>query len=331
MQTKEVFFAAAVNQALEEELSRDKKVFMMGEDIGAYGGAFGVSRDLIGKFSSKRIIDTPISENSIVGMAIGASLTGLRPIVEIMYMDFILLAMDQIVNKAAKLKFISEGKLSLPLVIRTVAGGGRYYGPDHSQSLESLFSHIPGLIVIYPSTPYEAKSLLKAAIRQDSPVIFVEHKYLYGMRGPVADENYTEDIGKAVYKSKGDELTVVSYGRMLHYCVNALRELNLPKNTVELIDLRTIKPLDKELIKSSVRKTGRLLVVEECHGICSVGSQILNIAVQECFKSMKAAAKKLSAADLPIPFSPYLEDSIFPSVEQIKSTVKGMLEEKNAC
>lgn len=324
---KEMFFAEAIRTAIAEEMHKDDSIFLIGEDIGLYGGAFGVTQGLLKDFSSRRVVDAPISENSFVGLAIGSSLTGLRPVVEIMYMDFILLALDQIVNKAAKLQFIHQDKLKLPLVIRTAAGAGRHYGPDHSQTFESLLMHIPGLKVVYPSTPSDAYLLMKEAINLDSPVIFIEHKFLYGKRGRVQLSRENPAIfGKGKVLKEGDQLTVVSYGRMAQSCLEAIEGLKTKSDSIELIDLRTLKPLDKELILRSVSKTKKLLVVEEGNQACGVGAEIISLAAENLPASSGLLVKRLSAAENPIPFSPYLEDSCFPGVEQIRVMIEEMTE-----
>lgn len=322
MADKEIFFNAAIREAIDEEMGSDPSVILIGEDIGVYGGAFGVTKGLIDKYSPRRVIDAPISENSIVGLAVGAALTGLKPIVEIMYMDFILLAMDQIVNKAAKLQYIKGSGLELPIVIRTAGGAGKFYGPDHSQSFETLFAHIPGLTVIYPSNPFDAKAMLKAAVRLKRPVIFIENKSLYQSRGRASqDHGCVGAVGKAKVVSMGDKLTVVSYGRMIEICRQAIDGADIGKNTCELIDLVTLKPLDVDCISMSVSKTGRLLIVEESCPVCSIGSEISSAACEKMFDELKAPVVRLSAEDTPIPFSPYLEPDIFPKTDDIRAGI----------
>lgn len=317
---KELFFTQAVAQALSEEMARDENIFILGEDIGAYGGAFGGTRGLLEEFGSKRVVDSPISEGSMVGLGVGTALTGLRPIIEIMYMDFIALGFDQILNKASKFRFLSGGKIPVPLVVRTAAGGGRFYGPDHSQSLEGLFIHVPGLKIAVPSNPHDAKGMLKAAIRCDDPVLFIEYKGLYGLRGPVSEDiDEIVPFGKAAIKKEGSDLTVVTFGRMVGRALEAAAIIEEAEGvSVEVIDLRTLAPLDMDSVASSVEKTGHLVVVEEGCLTGGVGGEITARVVERSFFDLDAPIVRVAARDIPIPFSPYLEDEVLPSVEKIK-------------
>lgn len=320
---KDLFFTQAVAEALSEEMERDPSVFMLGEDIGAYGGAFGVSRGLMERFGPSRIVDSPISENSIVGLGIGAALTGLRPVIEIMYMDFITLAFDQLLNKAAKIRFLSQGRRGVPLVVRTAAGGGRFYGPDHSQSLEALFLHVPGLVIAAPSNPGDAKGMLKAAIRSDDPVLFVEHKMLYATRGPVPEgPDGIVPLGQAAVVRSGTDLTIAAFGRMIGLAQQAAERAAAEDGVqAEIVDLRTVSPLDWKTLAASVEKTRRLLTVEEGCRTGGVGGEIAALAAEKLFYSLDAPIARVAARDVPIPFSPHLEGSVLPSVESIQTAI----------
>ncbi len=323
---KEVFFTQAIAEGIAEEMERDRSVFMIGEDIATYGGAFGASQGLFERFGPSRIIDSPISENSLVGLAIGAALTGLRPIVEIMYMDFITLAFDQILNKAIKCRYLSQGSRSVPLVIRTSAGGGRCYGPDHSQSLEGLFIHLPGLQIVAPSNPYDAKGMLKAAIRSNDPVLFIEYRMLYAMRGSVST-NIEEivPLGKAVIRKEGQDITVVTFGRQVEISLNAINQIE-KEISIELIDLRSLSPLDMDTILSSVKKTGHLVVVEEGCVTGGVCGEISAKVMEAGFYDLDAPIVRVGARDVPVPFSPYLENQVLPSSNSIKQAILHCIE-----
>ena len=320
---RETFFTQGIAEAITEEMEQDHRVFMLGQDIGVYGGAFGASRGLLEKFGDSRIVDSPISENSMIGLGIGAALTGLRPIIEIMFMDFIALAFDQILNNATKFCYLSQGTLPLPIVIRTAAGGGRYYGPDHSQSLEGLFIHLPGLKIAVPSTPYDAKGMLKAAIRCNDPVLFVEYKMLYEARGNIADDpEEVVPLGKAAVRKQGSDLTIVSFGRMAHMAKEATTQIEAEEDkNIEIIDLRCLSPLDIDTIITSVEKTGHLVIVEEGHLTGGVGGEISAKVMESSFYSLDSAVVRVAAKDVPIPFSPYLENKVLPSVDSIKQGI----------
>jgi pyruvate/2-oxoglutarate/acetoin dehydrogenase E1 component len=265
MTNRQVQYRQALNEALHEEMARDPMVCLMGEDIGSYGSPFKITEGLYERFGQKRVRDTPISEAGFCGIAVGAAMTGLRPVVEVLYVDFITLAMDQIVNQAAKARYMFGGKARVPLVIRAQGGGGRGNAAQHSQCLEMWFVHVPGLVVVQPSTPYDAKGLLKSAIRDDNPVIFLEHKLLYNTTGPVPDEEYLVPLGVADVKRAGGDVTIVATSRMVLLALNAAQELARQGIEAEVIDPRTLKPLDTEMIVRSVQKTGRLVVVSEGH------------------------------------------------------------------
>ncbi|MES0341896.1 MAG: alpha-ketoacid dehydrogenase subunit beta, partial [Candidatus Humimicrobiaceae bacterium] len=274
METEKMTFSRAIARALDEEMDRDSRVMVMGEDIGPQGGVFGTSRGLYEKYGCDRVMDTPISENSFVGAAVGAAMTGLRPVVEIMYIDFITLAMDQIINQAAKLRYMFGGKVKVPLVVRTQGGAGKGNAGHHSQSLEVFFCHIPGLKVVMPSNPSDARGLLKASIREDNAVVFIEHKLLYNIEGEVPLEEGIIELGKADIKRKGNDITIVAVSYMALEALEAAEELEKENINCEVIDPRTLSPLDKDMIISSVKKTGKLLIVHESAKKAGTGAYI---------------------------------------------------------
>lgn len=310
-------YVEALREALAEEMERDSTVFLMGEDIGVYGGAFGVTRGLLSRFGRKRVRETPISENAIVGAAIGAGLAGMRPVVEIMFMDFITLAMDPIVNQAAKLHYVHGPQARCRCVIRTVAGAGRGYGPTHSQSLEAWLVHVPGLKVVCPATPADAKSLLKAAIRDDGPVIFIEHKGLYNMRGPVALRVRPEPLGKARLARRGTDLTLVAWSRMVSEAEAAAERLAGQGVKAEVLDLRTLAPLDEAALIRSAQKTGRVLIVDETCGMAGVSAEVASRIAERAHRDLKAPIRRLTAPATPIPASPALERVYLPQRDRI--------------
>ena len=321
-------YVAALREALSEELARDDAVFLMGEDIGVYGGAFGVTRGLLDRFGPTRVLDTPVSEQGIVGAAIGAALVGSRPVVEIMFMDFMTLAMDQLVNQAAKLRYVFGRQARCPMVVRTVAGGGRNYGPTHSQSLEAWLVHTPGLKVAVPSTPSDAKALLKAAIRDPNPVVFIEHKRLYACKGPVPGKGRTTSgarsgrdgalpFGRARVAREGTDLTIVAWSWMAVEAERAAVELSDRGVSAELIDLRTLSPMDVAGVCRSVKKTGRLLVVEEACGTGGVSGEIAFRVFEEAHDYLDAPIRRVTAPDVPVPASPALECAVLPDSDRI--------------
>lgn len=322
---REISYVRAIGEALREEMQRDPNIFLAGEDIGPSGGTFGMTRGLHKEFGDARVKDTPISEAAIVGLAVGAAAAGARPVVEIMFDDFITIAMDQIVNQAAKMRYMFGGKLRLPITIRTMCGAGLNAGPQHSQSLESWFVHVPGLKVVMPSTPYDVKGLLKAAIRDDNPVIFLENKALHGTRQAVPDEDYVIPLGKAEIKREGRDVTVVAISQMVPKAIAAANQLAAEGIEVEVVDPRTLSPLDKETILASVRKTGRLVVVHEAVGPCGFGAEIAAIVADEAFSSLRAPVKRVTAPFTPVPFSKPLEAFYLPNAERIAQAVKGVL------
>ena len=319
---REIFYWQALNEALSEEMERDEKVFLLGEDIGIYGGAYGVTRGLYEKFGEERVRDTAISEAAIAGAAAGAAMTGMRPIAEIMYIDFSTIATDQIINIAAKNRYMFGGKTTVPLVIRTEGGAGRGIAAHHSQSLEAWYVHIPGLYVVMPSTPYDAKGLLKSSIRDENPVIFIEHKMLYGKKGSVPEEEYTIPLGSADVKKEGEDITIIAYSRMVLLALQAADELSQEGIGCEVIDLRTLKPLDIESILKSVKKTGKAIVVSEACKTGSVSGEIASRIMEMGFDYLDAPVVRIAGADVPIPMSPALEEVAIPRVSDIVEAVK---------
>jgi len=323
--THELRYRQALVEAAREEMVRDERVFIMGEDVGLYGGAYGATRGLFDEFGFERVKDTPISEATIAGSAVGAAMSGLRPVAEIMYVDFTPLAMDQIANQGAKNRFMFGGKTIVPMVIRTEGGAGRSIAAHHSQSLEALWTHFPGIYVAMPATPFDAKGLLKAAIRDDNPVMFIEHKMLYNEQGHVPDEDYVIPYGVADVKREGSDVTVISYSRMVLRALAAAERLAKEGISVEVIDLRTLKPLDMETIAASVRKTGRVVGVTEAYKTGSFISELAMRIQEEVFDWLDAPVVRVTAADVPVPMSEPLEDACVPSVERIMDGIRQVL------
>jgi acetoin:2,6-dichlorophenolindophenol oxidoreductase subunit beta len=317
-------YIQAINEALKEEMRRDENVFLLGEDIGHYGGLFRVTRNLMDEFGTNRVIDTPISEQGFMGMAVGAAMVGLRPIVELMYMDFYLVCADQIFNQAAKMHYMSGGLLKVPLVLRGQHGGGKKYGSQHSQAVESTFAQFPGIKVVCPATPYDAKGLLVSAIRDDNPVVFLEHKMLYFTRGdlPEVGEEVIVPIGKADVKREGKDLTLVTFSYTLLQALEAAEELAAEHGIdVEVVDLRSIVPLDMETIYTSVAKTGRLLAVHESQSNLGIGAEIVARIYEEAPQLLTQPARRLGMAPVSIPVSGKLEEEILPWKNNIKAAV----------
>jgi len=323
---KEITYREALREALLEEMQRDKTVFLLGEDIGQYWeGAFKVTKGLAEKFGVERVRDTPISESAIIGASVGAAITGMRPVAEIMFGDLMTLAMDQIANQAAKIRYMFGGQAKVPLVIRTPFGGGVNIAAHHSQSLEAWFMHIPGLYVVVPSTPYDAKGLLKTAIRDDNPVIFCEHKLLYPIKGLIPDEEFTIAFGSADVKREGTDVTIVATMFMVHEALKAAETLGKENLSVEVVDPRTLVPLDKKAILRSVKKTGHLVIVTEDCRTAGVGAEIAAIVAEEAIDYLDAPVIRVAEPDTPIPFSPTLEKFVIPNEEKIIKAIKGIV------
>jgi pyruvate dehydrogenase E1 component beta subunit len=312
-------YREALNQALREEMERDESVFLMGEDIGVFNGAFKVTAGLLADFGEKRVRDTPISENTIVGMGVGAAMSGLRPVVELMTINFSLLAMDQIVNSAAHIHYMFGGQAKVPMVVRMPQGAGHQLGPTHSHCFEALYLQVPGLLVAVPSTAADAKGLLKSAIRDDNPVIFIEHEYLYGQRGEVPDEDdHTVDFGKAAIRREGEDITIIGISRMAVTAEKAAKVLSEEHEVeAEVIDPRTLRPLDLDTILDSVRKTNRAVIVEEGWPHGGVGANLAALIQEQAFDDLDAPVGRVTGADLPMPYSKPLEQISFPHEAQV--------------
>jgi pyruvate/2-oxoglutarate/acetoin dehydrogenase E1 component/TPP-dependent pyruvate/acetoin dehydrogenase alpha subunit len=312
----------AINEALEEEMKRDPHVFLMGEDIGVYGGAYGATRGLLEKFGKERVRETPISEAAIAGVGVGAAMSGMRPVNEIMYIDFTLLSADQIANQGAKNRYMFGGHSIMPFVLRTEGGAGRGIAAQHSQSLEAIWTHFPGIMVVMPATPYDAKGLLKAAIREDNLVMFIEHKMLYGEKGPVPEDEYIIPLGVADNKRAGNDVTVVTYSRMVLRALEAAEKLAAEGIDVEVIDLRTLKPLDTETIVASVKKTGRVVVVSEGYKNTGFNAELVAIINDLAFDWLDGPIRRVAAADVPVPASPVLEAHALPQTDDIIAAIR---------
>jgi pyruvate/2-oxoglutarate/acetoin dehydrogenase E1 component len=323
--TRVIDFRQAVQEAMAEEMRRDARVFVMGEDVGLYGGAYGATKGLYEEFGPERVRDTPISEAMIGGGAVGAAMAGLKPVAEIMYVDFTPLAMDQLANQGAKNRYMFGGKTKVPMVIRTEGGAGRSIAAHHSQSLEALWLHFPGIYVVMPSTAYDAKGLLKTCIRGDNPVMFIEHKVIYSIKGPVPEEDYTIPLGVADVKREGKDVTVVAYSRMLHRALEAAEKLAKEGISVEVIDPRTLKPLDLDTIVRSVQKTGRVVGVTEAYKTGSFVSELFTLINEVAFDWLDAPMVRVCALDVPVPMSEPLEDAAIPSVDRIIAGIRQAL------
>ncbi len=324
--TREITYAEAIREALRQEMRRDPSVFLIGEDLGVYGGAFGVTVGLLDEFGEERVRDTPISEAVIAGAAAGAALTGTHPVAEIMFMDFTTLAMEQLVNQAAKTRFMFGGKAKVPMVLRTPAGSGTGAAGQHSQSLEAWFVHVPGLKVVMPSTPYDAKGLLVSAIRDQNPVIFVEEKLLYRTKGPVPEEEYTVPLSVADVKRQGRDLTIVATGVMVTRSLSAADKLAKQGIEVEVVDPRTLKPYDAETITQSVIKTGRVLIVHEACKTGGFGAEIsAMISEGPAFMHLNAPVRRLAGLDIPIPYNRTLEYHSVPQEENVVAAARELM------
>jgi len=321
---KEMSYRDALREALLEEMRRDERVFIIGEEVGRYGGAYGVTRGLFQEFGARRVVDSPISEAGIVGLGVGAAITGLRPIVELMYVDFVGLAMDQIANQMAKFRYMTGGQLTIPMVLRTQGGTGRSAGAQHSQSLESWLVHVPGLKVVMPATPRDAKGLLKTAVRCNDPVVFIEHKALYSSKGEVPEEEYTIPLGKAAVLRQGRDATLLCYSGMVSLTLKAAAALSSEGIEAEVVDLRSLSPLDTETILSSAVKTGRVAVVSEAHRTLGMGAELSALITERCFEQLKAPVLRIAGSDTPVPAS-ILEKISIPTEEGVVQGIRNLV------
>jgi pyruvate dehydrogenase E1 component beta subunit len=315
----------AISQALWEEMERDPKVFIMGEEVGVWGGTYAVTKGFYDHFGPDRVKDTPISESAIIGGAIGAALTGLRPVAELMTINFAFAAMDHIVNEAAKLHYMFGGQMVLPMVIRTVGGGGRQLGATHSQTPDAIFAHFPGLTVVAPGTPADAKGLLKSAIRSNDPILFIEHATLYQTKGEVPDGDYTVPIGKSKVQREGKDVTIITYSKMLEISLKAADELAKEGIEAEVVDLRSLRPLDMEPVIESFKKTNRAVVAEEGWKSYGVGAEVAARIYEQAFDFIDAPIKRVAQAEVPLPYSKALEQSALPQVADVIRAVKEVL------
>ena len=325
---RELTMSEALNEALTEEMERDSGVFVVGEDIAAMGGLFQVTSGLLERFGPQRVIDAPISEAAQAGAAVGAALVGCRPVVELQIADFVSLVMDQVVNHAGKWRYMSGGRVTVPFVLRGAVSNGIGMGAQHSQTLEAWFVHAPGLVVIMPSTPYDAKGLLKAAIRDDNPVIFLEKRLLYARPGHVPTGDYVVPIGVADVKREGSDVTIVTYAQGVHLALQAARQVARDGVEVEVVDLRTLKPFDIETVAASVQKTGRLVAVTEAARAGSMASEIVARVTDEVFDSLKAAPVRVAAADTPMPYAGPLERAVLPQVDDVVAAINRVVGKK---
>ncbi len=318
-------FRDAINKTLDEALERDPSVFLIGEDIGPLGGAFQVTKGLWKKYGTKRVRNTPISEAAIIGTAIGTACTGLRPIAEIMFCDFLYIGMDQLINQMAKMKYMYGGKAFLPIVIRTTYGAGLSSAAQHAQSNEAMFLHVPGLKLVFPSTPYDAIGLLNSALQDPNPVLFYEHHCLYDTTGDVPKNYYSIPFGVADIKRKGDDLTIVATGRMVHMSLEAAEDLSKEEISAEVIDPRTLNPLDKDTILKSVQKTNNVIIVHEAPKTAGAGAEIAALIAEEAFNYLDTPVKRVCGKDTPIPFSPILERFVIPQVKDIIEAARNLV------
>ncbi len=319
---RKILFRDALNEAMSEEMERDPDVFLMGEEVAEYNGAYKCSVGMLDRFGPKRVIDTPIAELGFAGIGIGAAMVGMKPIVEMMTFNFAILALDQVMNTAAKMRYMSGGQLSCPVVIRGAGGAGGHLGAQHSQSLEAQYVHCPGLKVMMPATPYDAKGMLKTAIRDPDPVIFIESEILYGSEGEVPEEEYTIPMGVADVKREGADCTIITWSRMVHFSLDAAAELAEQGIDVEVVDLRTLRPLDKEAIRKSVKKTNRVVVVEEGWYWASVGSTVADFISRDLFDHLDAPVGRVHQRDIPMPYAYNLEPLSLPNKDNIVEAVK---------
>jgi pyruvate/2-oxoglutarate/acetoin dehydrogenase E1 component len=323
---RQITYRDAVREAMVEEMRRDENVYFMGEDIGAYCGAFGVSKNMLEEFGPERIRETPISETAFMGAGVGSAITGMRPIVELMFSDFMAVCYDQIINQAAKMHFMFAGKVNVPMVIRTPSGGGTGAAAQHSQSLEQMYLHVPGLKVVVPSTPYDAKGLLKASIRDNNTVVFLEQKRLYKEKGMIPDEDYTIPLGVADVKREGTDVSIITYGRMVQMSLQVAEKLAEEGINVEVLDLRTLSPLDKDAIIATAKKTHKVVIVHEAVQFGGFGGEIAaTITDSDAFYYLDAPIKRVGALYCPVPFNPVLEAETFPTPAKIEAAVRDVL------
>ncbi|HET7213136.1 MAG TPA: pyruvate dehydrogenase complex E1 component subunit beta [Terriglobia bacterium] len=316
-----IAFREALNQAMREEMQRDETIFLMGEEVGAYNGAYKVSKGLLDEFGPKRVLDTPITELGFTGLGVGAAMTGLRPIVEMMTFNFSLLALDEIINSAAKMLYMSGGQFGVPMVVRGPGGAGHQLAATHSQALESWFCHVPGLKVVTPSTPADAKGLLKSSIRDNNTVIFIESEVLYGLKGEVPEGEHTIPLGVADIKRPGNDVTVVAHAKMVHVALQAAEELEKEGIDAEVIDPRTLRPLDTETILQSIRKTNRAVIVEEGWPFCGIGAQVVDTIQHQAFDYLDAPILRVTGIDVPMPYSKPLEHLHAPDKARVIDAV----------
>jgi len=317
-----ITYREALNQALDEEMSRDESVFLMGEEVAQYNGAYKVSKGLLDKFGPQRVLDTPIAELGFTGLGVGAAIAGLRPVIEWMTMNFGVLALDQVLNNAAKLRHMSGGQIKVPLVIRGPNGPAEFLSSQHSQSLASWFAHMPGIKVVAPCTPYDAKGLLKSAIRDNNPVVVLEAEMIYGMSGEVPEEEYLVPLGKGDIKRSGSDVSLISFGKPVLQVLEAAEILAKEGIDAEVVDLRSLRPLDEELIRQTVQKTNRAVIIDEAWPVASVGSHIAWYISKHCFDWLDAPVELISSEDVPMPYNHSLELAVQPSVEKIIAAVK---------
>jgi acetoin:2,6-dichlorophenolindophenol oxidoreductase subunit beta len=327
MSTRELTFAQAIREALDEEMARDERIIVLGEDVGAWGGVFRTTEGLFQKYGPERVIDTPLSEEGFVGLSVGAAMTGFHPVPEIMFGDFITLVMDQLVNQAAKMRYMTGGQIQVPLTVRATMGGGRSSGAQHSQSWHAWFAHVPGLKVVVPSTPYDAKGLLKTALRDPNPVIFFEDKVMYAkVKGPVPEDDYCIPFGQADIKRVGKDITLIAISRMIHPTLAAAEKLAAEGIEAEVIDPRTLTPLDKPTMIESVKKTGGAVIVDEGYQHFGATAELAATIAYGAFDYLDAPVERLGAMDVPIPFTPVLENATIPDESKIIAAVHRVLE-----
>jgi pyruvate/2-oxoglutarate/acetoin dehydrogenase E1 component len=329
-ETREISLAQAVNEALAEELRRDEKVFVIGEDIAEAGTPFKVLSGLVEEFGPRRVIDSPISEAGITGLGLGAAMTGMRPVVDIMFGDFMTLVMDQLANQAAKVHYMSGGRLQAPLTVRTTLGATRRSAAQHSQSLHAWVAHVPGLKVVLPATPYDAKGLLKTAIRDDNPVVFFEDKMMFATKGPVPEDEYTLPFGVADVKREGDDVTFVATSSMIYVALEAAEQLEQDGISAEVVDPCTLVPLDRDAIIGSARKTGRAIVIDEGHRGYGASAELAAVVAEGAFYDLDAPVLRLAAMDVPVPFSPVLEDETVPTAERVVDAARRLVKGRDS-